>query len=217
MPRHESIRTRLAATLLTLACVGPLAAQTPGLLQAAPLRSERATSAQTLRTLNAGQAVNLLQMSGGWAQVKAGDATGWVRASQLDLAGAEVAAASRLETGRRASGATAVTLGVRSLPPRDTRHALIIGIGEYAFDASRPVSSLAGTPHDIASALAMAHMLQVPNDNITMLRDAAATHDAVQQAIADLDARVRPGDRVFIYWSGHGSRYYDAAENACVE
>jgi len=214
---ESSSPRRAAAALLALAACAPLAAQTLHTLQSAPLRAERSPDAAALVSLAPGESVNLLQMRGGWAQVQAGSAKGWVRASQLDVEGAAVASVSQIETGRRATGATAVTLGVRALPPRSTRHALIVGIGAYAADPARPVPPLAGIEHDMASALAMAQLLQVPADNITLLRDGAATSDGVRQALRDLEGRVLPGDRVFIYWSGHGSRYFDAAEGGCVE
>ena len=31
------------------------------------------------------------------------------------------------------------------------------------------------------------------------------------------DAQVQPGDRVFLYFSGHGTRFYDEAAAGCVE
>ena len=215
-------RSLLLACCAALAALAPTAhAQSLRLLQAAPLRAERAGDAPVLAQLAAAQPVTLLQMQGGWAQVQAGNGSaaraGWVRASALELPGAEVAAASQQDSGRRAPGAVAVTLGVRTLPARSNRHALIIGLGQYQADAQRPVAPLAGVQHDMLSAMAMARLLQVPPEQMTVLRDAAATRAGVQQALRDLGTRVRRGDRVFIYWSGHGSRYYDAAEGGCVE
>lgn len=102
-------------------------------------------------------------------------------------------------------------------PPRATRHALIVGIGDYAPSATRPIPTLPGVPHDMASALAMARRMQVPPEQTTVLRDAEATHEGVRAALAALARRVAPGDRVFLYWSGHGSRHYDAQEGGCVE
>jgi hypothetical protein len=200
-------------------CAVPAAvhAQALKLLQASALRAERSPEAQTVTTLATGQAVTLLQMQGGWARVQVGTHEGWMRASALQLPGAEIATASQLEGGRRAPGAAAVTLGVRTLPPRSNRHALIIGLGRYQADPQRPVSSLAGVPHDMLSAMAMARLLQVPPEQMTLLRDAQATREGVRQALLDLGTRVQRGDRVFVYWSGHGSRYFDAAEGGCVE
>jgi hypothetical protein len=164
-----------------------------------------------------GQEAELLQMVGGWALVKVNNDRGWVRASALEMPGAQAGAAAMAETGRRASGNSAVPLGVRALPPRSNRHALIIAIGEYKKDASRPVDSLQGVKHDVGSALQMARYFQVPAENITLLRDAAATRAGVEKALQELQARVQPGDRLFVYWSGHGSRYFDAAAGGCVE
>jgi hypothetical protein len=192
-------------------------AQSVRLLGDVPLRDDRRADAPVVLALSQGQAVELLQLRGGWAQVQAGGRQGWLRASQLDLAAPETAAVAQLETGRRAPGATALTLGVRTLPPRSTRHALIVGIGRYRADPARPVADLAGVPHDMRSALAMAAQMQIPAENVTLLRDAQATRAGVQQALQELQARVQPGDRVFLYWSGHGSRYFDPQEGGCVE
>lgn len=101
--------------------------------------------------------------------------------------------------------------------PRAGRHALIIGVGHYLADPARPVETLLGISHDMRSARSMAALLQVPAANITELRDHHASRAGVTQAIADLQSRVQPGDRVFVYWSGHGSRYHDPHESACVE
>ena len=223
MLRADTATSRLRAIALACACALalPAMAQSVRTLQGAALRSERGADAAQLATLDAGREVDLLQLSGGWAQVQAqtpsGAQRGWLRASLLDLNAPLVAQVSQLETGRRAQGNMAVTLGVRSLPPRNNRHALIVGVGSTAADAARPVEPLAGVLHDMRGALAMAQALQVPADNITLLRDAAATRAGVLAATRELDARVRAGDRVFIYWSGHGSRRFDAAEGGCVE
>lgn len=202
--------------LLVLASALPLAAQTLQVLESTPLRSQRSGDAPALASLGAGQCVTLLQMSGGWVRVQAGSAQGWLRASQLQMPGAVVAAASQRETGRRQDGATAVTLGVRGGPLHE-QHALIIGIGQYQADQARPVTALAGMPHDMVSALALAHALQVRMDRVTLLRDGDATREGVQRALRELHDRSRTGDRVFVYWSGRGSRRPDGVGGACVE
>ena len=228
-PRRGAIwRAALALAACLLAGAAP--AQTVRTVQATSLRAERAADAVALAALPADAAVNLLQLSGGWAQVQVAPALqvlagkppqavlrGWLRASFLDLRAPEVALVSQLETGRRAPGATAVTLGSRGMAPRSNRHALIIGIGSYRVDAARRVEPLDGVAQDLGNALAMAATLQVPSANITLLRDEAATFEAIAEALRELAARTLPGDRVFIYWSGHGSRRYDAADGGCVE
>jgi hypothetical protein len=103
-------------------------------------------------------------------------------------------------------------------PPaaRQTRHALIIGIGEYA-DPS--VAELKGVRHDMASARRMAAAMAIPESNITLLRDGAATADRIRAEITALDKRLGDGDRVFIYYSGHGTRWFDETVKAdgCTE
>jgi len=215
---------RLAAAVgwaLTLGVALSVQAQAVRTVQAALLRNEPAPNAPTLIALQADVTVNLLQLSGGWAQVRTqgpgGRVHGWLRASALDLSPPEVALASQIETGRRAGANAAVTLGSRSLPPRSNRHALLIGIGSYRADANRPVEALDGVDQDMASALLMARALQVPDENIVLLRDEAATSGRIAAAIGQLGESILPGDRVFIYWSGRGSRLPDEGEDACVE
>ncbi len=224
--------TRVCARLLpgllgVMLCAAQ--AQTVRTLQPAPLRSARAADAAALVALPAEARVDLLQLSGGWAEVqlpapepvrgqpRAPGLRGWLRASSLDLHTTEVALASQIETGRRAGNANAVTLGSRAFPPRSNRHALIIGLGHYQQDPARRVADLEGLGADMASALSMARSLQVPDANITLLRDDAATSAGIEAAITALAERTQPGDRVFIYWSGHGSRYFDAGAGGCVE
>ncbi|GAB2872226.1 hypothetical protein GCM10027277_46850 [Pseudoduganella ginsengisoli] len=100
--------------------------------------------------------------------------------------------------------------------PRAARHALIIAIGDYM---APNVPPLLGVGHDIDSATQMATAMQVPEANIRVLRDHEATSARIEQEIEALNQRTRPGDRVFFYYSGHGTRYYSAApaDKGCVE
>jgi hypothetical protein len=107
-----------------------------------------------------------------------------------------------------------VTPGVRSLAPRVNRHALIIGISRYADVATPP---LPGARIDKQSATEMAQAMQVPGSNIRYLQDDQATGNSIRQALRELTDRVQEGDRVFIHYSGHGTRYNDSAAGGCVE
>jgi uncharacterized caspase-like protein len=100
--------------------------------------------------------------------------------------------------------------------PRGTRHALIIGIGEYSDPAIAP---LKGMQHDMASARRMARVMAVPDEHIRVLRDGDAHAERIRGELRALDARVRAGDRVFVYYSGHGTRWYDEAlrREGCTE
>lgn len=87
---------------------------------------------------------------------------------------------------------------------RGGRFALIIGIGSYTGPAK-----LAGIQSDIEHARAVAKAAGVPDDNIVALRDREASAEGIRRALTDLALRLAPADRVFIYFSGLGSRHQD--------
>jgi uncharacterized caspase-like protein len=100
-------------------------------------------------------------------------------------------------------------------PTRANRHAVIIGVGSYA-DAR--ISPLKGVVHDIANAKRIAADMGVPEANMRVLQDQDATQGNIRRALRDLATRVRDGDRVFIYYSGHGTRYVSPENpNVCRE
>ena len=216
----------LAAALLCAGFAMPAVAQSPSQVgksvnttRASEIRADKLGSAQVLGTLAPGAAVRLLSVEGGWAWVEVAASKtspkliGWVRANAIDL-DAGVSKVSAMDTGRQAAGNTALTLGVRSLPARNTRHALIIGISRYEDPATPP---LPGARIDRESATQMAQAMQVPLDNIRYLQDEEATGEKIRGALRDLTNKVQEGDRVFIHYSGHGTRYNDAAAGGCVE
>jgi hypothetical protein len=196
---------------------GAAPGQALSVLRATELRADKLASAQVLGSLAPGSALRLLSAEGGWAWVESvtggAKTSGWVRASALNWQSGS-SLVSGLASGREAGGNTALTLGVRSLPARVNRHALIIGIGRYA-DPATP--SLPGTRVDKESATQMAQAMQVPSSNIRYLQDEQATGANIRQALQDLTNRVQDGDRVFIHYSGHGTRYNDPAAGGCVE
>ena len=113
--------------------------------------------------------------------------------------------------------ATVATAQAQSTPAvRNTRHALVIGIGEY-LDPNVP--ALKGIPHDMVSAQRMAAAMAIPAANIRVLRDQDATADRIRAEITALNARVADGDRVFVYYSGHGTRTFDEGvkQDGCTE
>ena len=99
---------------------------------------------------------------------------------------------------------------------RNTRHALIIGIGEYA---DPQVPKLEGVVHDMDSARRMARAMAVPEANMRIVRDREATAARIRQEIAGLEQRMADGDRLFVYFSGHGTRWFDEAtrNDGCTE
>lgn len=193
------------------------AAQTMTVLRASELKADRFIDAASLAQLSAGQSVESIKIEAGWVQIRTSDKTGWVRALALKGGNtAQIASASRLDSGRSGNNNSMSTTGIRSVP-KASRHALIIGIGEYSVSGVTP---LKGVTHDMQSARVISQAMSIPEENITYLRDGKATASEIRRGIQDLDARVRPGDRVFVYYSGHGTRWLDTsvANNAqCME
>ncbi|MDO9278519.1 MAG: caspase family protein [Polaromonas sp.] len=190
-------------------------------VRATELRSDKLGSATVLSSLAAGVSLRLLSAEGGWTMVEAATSSdkaspkiiGWVRASSVNWQ-TGASNVSRLVSGREAAGNTALTLGVRSMPPRVNRHALIIGISRYADAATPP---LPGARIDKESATQMAQAMQVPTSNIRYLQDEQATGNSIRAALKELTGQVQEGDRVFIHYSGHGTRYNDPVAGGCVE
>lgn len=195
-------------------------AQNASVTRPAEIRAEKLASSAVLAQVNQGANVRITSVEGGWVLVEAaadkGRVSGWMRASALNMqAGASVVAG--LSSGREASGNNALTLGVRSVPqltPRINRHALIIGVGRYEDPLVPP---LPGTKLDKVSATQMAQAMQVPDSNIQYLHDDQATLSNIRSALNNLSDRVQDGDRVFIHYSGHGTRSVDPQSGGCVE
>ena len=203
----------LAAAVFALHAASQSQVQVTTTVRSTELRADKLGSAPVTGNLAAGALLNVLSLEGGWALVEAPGVRGWARANSLNLQSGS-SAASGLDSGRQAAGNTALTLGTRGITPRSNRHALIIGISKYGDPA---ISSLPGARVDKESATQMAKAMQVPAGNITYLQDEQATADNIRAALKSLDARVQDGDRVFIHYSGHGTRSNDAAAGGCVE
>lgn len=177
------------------------------------LRADKLPSAAVLARLPAGASLRLLALEGGWAWVEHAQQRGWVRAGALQIPMA-VASAATLANGREAAGNHALALSVRALPARASRHALIISVAKYADARTQP---LPGTRIDRESATQIARAMQVPNANIRYLQDEQATGDNIRKALAELNERVQEGDRVFVHYSGHGTRFPEPQTGECIE
>ena len=215
------MKSSIRLTLVSLGFLAQIAfAQNASVMRPTEIRAEKLASSAVLVQVNQGATVRVTSVEGGWVLVEAnsdkGRVSGWVRASALNMqAGASVVAG--LSSGREAAGNTAVTLGVRNVPPlvpRINRHALIIGVGTYEDPLVPP---LPGTKLDKVSATQIAQAMQVPDGNIQYLHDSQATVSNIRTALNNLNDRVQDGDRVFIHYSGHGTRYKDPQAGGCVE
>jgi len=89
------------------------------------------------------------------------------------------------------------------------RHALLVGVGRYSY---LPKATLEGPPFDVtALQQVLTRRWGFAPGNVSVLLDEKATKPAILAAIDDLATRTRPGDFVFIYFSGHGTSGYDQA------
>lgn len=190
-----------------------LAQETTSTLRATELRLDKLGNATVLARLPQGIDLRILSKEGGWVLVNANGAEGWVRASALMLTD-EPATSAQLPSGRQSLGNSVLTLGVREYQPRANRYALFIGISKYA---DPNIAPLPGVKSDRQSATQMALAMQIPKENIRYLIDDQATGMGIRKAIADLTAQVSEGGRVYVHYSGHGTRYKDPATGECVE
>lgn len=87
------------------------------------------------------------------------------------------------------------------VPAAADNHALILGIFEYAR------SPLPGAADDIGNAKEIARQIGVPDKNIVVKKDRDLTLNGLKAVVADFSKRIKDGDRVFIYFSGHGTSY----------
>ncbi len=105
-------------------------------------------------------------------------------------------------------------LGLAALPARAETHALIMTIGAY----QGAIPQLRGVQYDADSAKQIAEHMGVKDRNMRFYKDGQLTLEGMRQAFAELEQRVAPGDQVFIYYSGHGTRQrVQDPEERCAE
>lgn len=93
-------------------------------------------------------------------------------------------------------------------------HALLMFIGDYRAG----IPKLDGVQHDVPTARSIAHLMGVKDENIQLLQNKELTLEGMRNAFDGLDRRINPGDKVFIYYSGHGGRQYvSEPEERCAE
>lgn len=96
-----------------------------------------------------------------------------------------------------------------------SRSALVIGLSQYAPSSGAP--ALDGVPYDMDSAKRIALAMGIPVSQIRVIQDQQATKANILEEIRQLGERTREGGRTFIYFSGHGTRFWDPSVNGCVE
>jgi hypothetical protein len=102
----------------------------------------------------------------------------------------------------RRLAACALLAGAAATPAWAENHALIMWIGDYG----DPKSDLPGIDLDAANAKKIAAAMGVPAQNITEVSNAQLTTKGMVEAMGGLYRRTKEGDKVFIYYSGHGTQ-----------
>lgn len=82
-------------------------------------------------------------------------------------------------------------------------HALLIGIGDY------PSQLIEGPPYDVAAIKESLLNKGFNQKNITVLLDEFATKQAILDQLNGLMFKTKPGDFVFVYFSGQGTSSLD--------
>lgn len=138
--------------------------------------------------------------------------------AQAAPSGVQQSPLSQLRSGREAgNNAQILTTGIRSVPDAGfaqalpSNHALIITVSEYQ------KSPLPGVLTDRKLGIELAHRFGVPPQNIVELSEKQVTRDGLKQAFAGMNEVMMPGDKLYVYFSGHGARYFNKATGQCTE
>lgn len=91
-------------------------------------------------------------------------------------------------------------------------HALVMWIGAYPDDAKLP-----GIHLDAAMAKKLAKAMGVPNQNIIEVSNSQLSSSGFAIALNNFQQRIKPGDQVFIYYSGHGAQMNSNTGAKCSE
>ncbi len=88
-----------------------------------------------------------------------------------------------------------------AVPALAENYALLLAISSY------PRQPLPGVVKDMDNGQAIAKLLGVPEQNITLKTDTDLAGQGLGKALDEFAARIKPGDRAFVYYSGHGTSY----------
>jgi hypothetical protein len=91
-----------------------------------------------------------------------------------------------------------------------SKRAVVVGVNDYSAQASLPPGwSVGNLSCCVADVQSMQTLLQSAFlfDQVQVLTDSAATHDAIVQAIQDMLTASSPGDVACFVYSGHGGRF----------
>lgn len=109
-------------------------------------------------------------------------------------------------------------LAAAALADAPQRHALLIGASGYDEERIGPGVELLGPRNDVALMIRALRAYDVPDANMLVLADGLdqtgidfrahgdPTRAGIMAAFSTMLERVRPGDEILVYFSGHGSR-----------
>jgi hypothetical protein len=102
------------------------------------------------------------------------------------------------------------TAGIQA-PLLPSNHAIIITVSEYQR------SPLPGVLTDRKLANELARRFGVPPQNIVELSEQQVTREGLREALASMNQLIMPGDKLYVYFSGHGARFFSKATGQCTE
>lgn len=118
---------------------------------------------------------------------------------------------AQLPSGRDAGNNNQIlTTGIRA-PQMPTNHALIITVSDYVR------SPLPGVVLDRKLGIELAQRFGVPMQNIVELSEQRVTREGLKEALEGMNRTMMPGDRLYVYFSGHGARFFSKATGRCTE
>ncbi len=241
----RALLRRAAAAAFLFALGLPALAQQQGrvfMFPGANMYSDTNTTSDYLGLIRRKETVEVLQtnLGGAWTKVRWANKEGWISSGTFELIDAPApVAAAPAPTPSPAPSALPAPAAVAAAParaptpppaaapvaaapaapaaataPPGRGHALVFGVSLYPEKVK--VAELKGVPLDMDSANAMAQLMGITPNRISTYRDSQATKAGIMAALSQLAKEVQEGEPVFIYYSGHGTRWEDTPGN-CVE
>jgi Caspase domain/Domain of unknown function (DUF4384) len=143
----------------------------------------------------------------------------WAQQQPAAPAAVQHSPLTQLRSGREAGKNDQIlTTGIRTVRPDanyaeevPSNHALIITVSEYQ------KSPLPGVLTDRKLGIELAQRFGVPRENIVELSEQQVTREGLKQAFASMNQSMMPGDKLYVYFSGHGARYFNKTTGQCTE
>ena len=174
------------------------------------LYNEASFSASSIGSVSRGEKVEFLARDGLWWKVRHQGKEGWMNRILIERIDTPSAPAVTVP-----APAPAPAPGV-AVPTASLGHAVVFGISQYAPNTG--ISDLKGVPRDMESAVAMAQLMGISQDRISIYRDKQVTKAAMGATLVQLAKDIQPDEPVLIYYSGHGGRTMDPAKpGSCLE